>query len=53
MIFDKLKDFLLTQAEIKEIKEDNNITIKEKEKEENEDLLAMYCCGIFDEMLGE
>ena len=43
------KDFL--EESIKEIKEreENNIAIN-KEKEDEEDLLAMYYCGVFDDL---
>lgn len=47
----KFKEFL--EESIKEIKEkeENNIAINEnKEKENEEDLLAMYCCGVFDDL---
>lgn len=45
----KFKEFL--EESIKEIKEkeENNIAIN-KEKEDEEDLLAMYCCGVFDNL---
>lgn len=45
----KFKEFL--EESIKEIKEkeENNIAIN-KEKEDEEDLLAMYCCGVFDDL---
>ena len=45
----KFKEFL--EESIKEIKEkeENNIAIN-KEKEDEKDLLAMYCCGIFDDL---
>lgn len=45
----KFKEFL--EESIKEIKEkeENNIAIN-KEKEDEEDLLAMYYCGIFDDL---
>lgn len=45
----KFKEFL--EESIKEIKEkeENNIAIN-KEKEDEEDLLAMYCCSVFDDL---
>lgn len=45
----KFKEFL--EESIKEIKEkeENNIAIN-KEKKDEEDLLAMYCCGVFDDL---
>lgn len=45
----KFKEFL--EESIKEIKEkeENNIAIN-KEKEDEEDLLAMYYCGVFDDL---
>ena len=45
----KFKEFL--KKSIKEIKEkeNNNIAIN-KEKEDEDDLLAMYCCGVFDNL---
>ncbi len=48
-MFKIFKEFL--EESIKEIKEkeENNIAIN-KEKEDEEDLLAMYCCGIFDDL---
>lgn len=48
-MFKNFKEFL--EESIKEIKEkeENNIAIN-KEKEDEEDLLAMYCCGVFDDL---
>lgn len=48
-MFKIFKEFL--EESIKEIKEkeENNIAIN-KEKEDEEDLLAMYCCGVFDDL---
>lgn len=45
----KFKEFL--EESIKEIKEkeENNIAIN-KEKKDEEDLLAMYYCGVFDDL---
>lgn len=48
-MFKKFKEFL--EESIKEMKEkeENNIAIN-KEKEDEEDLLAMYYCGVFDDL---
>ena len=47
-IFKEFLEELTKDKEIKE-KEENNIAIN-KEKEDEEDLLAMYCCGVFDDL---
>lgn len=49
-MFKKFKEFL--EESIKEIKEkeENNIAINKENNKEEEDLLAMYCCGVFDDL---
>lgn len=46
----KFKEFL--EESIKEIKEkeENNIAINKEKENEEKDLLAMYYCGIFDDL---